>query len=222
MTCSHLSQAHQTDINTKTPRPISDLWLVQPSQYWPMIGWHWPQSDPCHCYWYQGPVSLHNGGCIVTSEAWHLIIIGASKSTLTQRIEDYSDHWASGAMEFRSAHSRGSIALHWLSLFGFVLRKAGMGRKQKWMSRGSGLVTCEGNGQGDDSPDYHGQGKWRPLVASSGDWLGTAPSFQANSFSQDCCVITSEVRRDIRHRASSAGTQWSVTRSYSNTSMPHQ
>ena len=86
----------------------------------------------------------------------------------------------------------------------------------------SGLVTFEGNGEGDDSPDYHGQGKWRPLVASSGGWLGTAPSFQANSFSQDCCVITSEVLGDIRLRESSAGAQWSVTRSYSNTSMPHQ
>ena len=86
----------------------------------------------------------------------------------------------------------------------------------------SGLVTFEGNGEGDDSPDYHGQGKWRPLVASSGGWLGTAPSFQANSFSQDCCVITSEVLGDIRLRESSAGAQWSVTRSYSDTSMPHQ
>ena len=141
MTCSHLSQARQTDINTKsseTPRPIPDLWLVQLRQYWPLIGRHWPQSDPCHCYWYQGPVSLHNGGCIVTSEARHLIIIG-------DQINTYSEHWRlRGSLSIRGdgIQIRTLQRLHYialLALFVFVLRKAR--RQQAWMSR-VGRAAC--------------------------------------------------------------------------------
>ena len=92
-----LSVAHQTDINTASSEkscPIPGLWLVQPSQYWPLIGWHWPQSDPCH--WYQGPVSLHNGGC----DHWGVTSYNHQRDNQhLLSIEDYSDHWASGAAQ---------------------------------------------------------------------------------------------------------------------------
>ena len=169
MTRSHLSAVHQTDINSassETPRPTPGLWLVKPSQYWPLIGWHWPQSDPCHCHWYRGPVSLHNGGCIVTTEAWHLIIIG-------DQINTYSAHWRLlGPLNIRGDGIQMRISAY-SSFSGhcslcLCFKKVHQRKQEEWMSR-VGRAACLawdlwGNGQGDDSPDYHGQGKWRPLL----------------------------------------------------------
>ena len=77
-------------------------------------------------------------------------------------------------------------------------------RKQEWMSR-VGLRLVRKWPEMSLQIITRAGGSGGHCLASSGDWLGTAPSFQANSFSQDCCVITSEVRRDIRHRVRQGG-----------------
>ena len=138
---------------------------------WSTLTPEWPVS----CHWYQGPVSLHNGGCIVTTEAWHLVIIG-------EQINTYSAHWwLLGSLNIRGDGDGIQISFyiltqslfsrHWPSSFpvGFCFKV--------WIGWGKKVdVTCEGSLDlrlvkemvGRWFQDYHGQGKWPPPPVSSG------------------------------------------------------